>query len=427
MIKYRKAEEMKDSGTPWLGEISKEWDVKKLKHVLRISSHSKHLASEGKPEGPYRFYTSSQNKVLFRDTFDVEEEAIVLGTGGVMSVHYQNAPYSYSNHCLSLFDEGECSCLRFIYYSLVYRREILNDIGFRGIGLKNLERGFLSTFPVSLPLKEEQQKIANYLDIKTAQFDRVIEGKEKLIAKLEEAKKSLISEVVTGKVKIADGKLVERDLSEMKDSGVEWLGMVPREWEIKKIKHVAKLREKKTKCNDSLKYIGLENIEAKTGKYLESKGEVFIEGVCNTFKKNDVLFGKLRPYLAKSMISHSEGYCSSELLVIESLLIDPRLLKHLLLDNKFISLVNSSTYGAKMPRANWSFIREIKMPLYGREEQLSIYEFIENYDSKVSRTKDQIKQQIQKLKQAKQSLISEAVTGKIDLRDWKINEGEKLQ
>jgi type I restriction enzyme S subunit len=84
---------------------------------------------------------------------------------------------------------------------------------------------------------DEQRKIANFLDIKTAQFDSIIAKKEQLITKLEEAKKSLISEVVTGKVKIVDGQLVPRPPEEMKDSGVEWLGMIPNEWSLPKLKY----------------------------------------------------------------------------------------------------------------------------------------------------------------------------------------------
>ena len=90
-----------------------------------------------------------------------------------------------------------------------------------------------------LSLNSKQEKIANFLDEKTSQFDLIISKKEKLIERLEEAKKSLISEVVTGKVKVVktdDGyELIKRSSEEMKDSGVEWLGEIPKDWEVKKL------------------------------------------------------------------------------------------------------------------------------------------------------------------------------------------------
>ena len=83
--------------------------------------------------------------------------------------------------------------------------------------------------------KIEQLKIAEFLNIKIDKFDSIISKKEALIEKLDEAKKSLISEVVTGKVRVVktdDGyELVERTKEEMKDSGVEWLGDIPIEWD----------------------------------------------------------------------------------------------------------------------------------------------------------------------------------------------------
>ena len=93
---------------------------------------------------------------------------------------------------------------------------------------------------------KEQEKIANFLDEKASQFDLIISKKEKLIERLEEAKKSLISEVVTGKVKVVkndDGyELVKRNNEEMKDSGVEWLGEIPKDWEVKKLKYITDVK-----------------------------------------------------------------------------------------------------------------------------------------------------------------------------------------
>ncbi|MDL0413867.1 restriction endonuclease subunit S, partial [Clostridioides difficile] len=116
----------------------------------------------------------------------------------------------------------------------------------------------LSSVKIPIAFNLDQEKIANFLDEKTSQFDSIISKKEKLIERLEEAKKSLISEVVTGKVKVVktdDGyELIKRSSEEMKDSGVEWLGEIPKEWDIKRLRFLGKLQNGISKSSDSFGY-----------------------------------------------------------------------------------------------------------------------------------------------------------------------------
>ena len=226
--------------------------------------------------------------------------------------------------------------------------------------------------------------------------------------------------MVTGKVKVQviDNKyqVISRADDEMKDSGVEWLGKIPKEWEVKRLKRIVDLRNNKGVYISNQNYIALENIESKTGKYIEnSKEEIIVDGICNIFFENDVLFGKLRPYLAKCIITSNKGFCSSELLVMEPISIKSKLLKYIILNDKFIQLVDSSTYGAKMPRASWNFIGEILISYPHSHEQQLIVDFLDEKTAKIDSTIEKINLQIEKLKGAKQSLISEAVTGKIEV------------
>ena len=133
------------------------------------------------------------------------------------------------------------------------------------------------------------------------------------------------------------------------------------------------------------------------------------------FDCNSVLFGKLRPYLAKCIVTETTGICSDEFLVLKSKKLLSTVLKYIMLDAYFIDLVNSSTYGAKMPRVNWDFISNMKIPVMDMEEQLLIKNFIDDRKTKIDTIINKTKLQIEKLKEAKQSLISEAVTGKIEV------------
>ncbi len=141
-----------------------------------------------------------------------------------------------------------------------------------------------------------------------------------------------------------------------KDSGVEWLGEIPEGWGVKRIKLASPIiNEKIDLVNQNFQYIALENIESWTGRFKESNSEIQPESLVNIFCKNNVLFGKLRPYLAKVYHTSNNGVCSSEFFVLKPKDITPNYLFEYLLNREFIDIINSSTYGAKMPRANWDF------------------------------------------------------------------------
>src|SRR5699024_8267162 len=137
----------------------------------------------------------------------------------------------------------------------------------------------------------------------------------------------------------------------LKDSGIEWIDKIPQHWEIRRLKTLLSIRNEKAEYNGEI-YIGLENVLSFLGKYNLTEDFV-VEGISNKFYSGDLLFGKLRPYLAKSTIVDFNGLCSSEFLVMQNFKGDNRYLLRLLLSYWFIDIVNSSTYGAKMPRASW--------------------------------------------------------------------------
>ncbi|MEA3238385.1 MAG: restriction endonuclease subunit S, partial [Candidatus Bipolaricaulota bacterium] len=86
-----------------------------------------------------------------------------------------------------------------------------------------------------------------------------------------------------------------------KDSGIEWLGQIPAHWESRRLKYGVALRNEKREADSDTLYIGMENVESWTGKLLETELEV--EGDGSRFSSGDVLFGKLRPYLAKALLA----------------------------------------------------------------------------------------------------------------------------
>ena len=195
-----------------------------------------------------------------------------------------------------------------------------------------------------------------------------------------------------------------------KDSGVEWLGEIPEHWEVKRLKWKTILVSNKLSSKGSdLTYIGMENIESWTGKRISADNEV--EGLANHFAKGNILFGKLRPYLAKVYLAEEEGICSTELIVVK-----PKLetrggyIKYVFLSSHFIGLVDSSTYGTKMPRANWDFIGNQLIPIPPNREQTRIADFLDRKTAQIDQAITQKERLIALLQERRQVMIHQAVT-----------------
>ena len=263
-----------------------------------------------------------------------------------------------------------------------------------------------SQIKLVLPPKADQEKIVSFLDTETSRIDNLIAKQEKLIELLEEQRKSIISHAVTKGL---------NPNAPMKDSGVEWLGEVPESWVEQKIKFISKLINEKT--SEKSNVIALENIESWTGKYIETESSFESDAV--KFKKNDVLFGKLRPYLAKVYLVENQGEAVGDIYVLRpNKLIHPQFLKFFMLSEKFIDYVNSSTNGTKMPRANWDFIGCISIFLPHIKVQHEIVEYLESAVLKIELIINKQISLIEKLKEYRSSIISHAVTGKIDVREF---------
>lgn len=193
-----------------------------------------------------------------------------------------------------------------------------------------------------------------------------------------------------------------------KDCGVEWLGEIPEHWKVCRTKNIVSLINDRA-LDSSLKKVALENIESGTGKYLETDSEY--EGEGTLFHKNDILFGKLRPYLAKVYKTEFEGQSVGDIYVFRGKEgINPDFLKYTFISDLFISVVDGSTYGAKMPRANWEFISNLKIAIPSLEEQTQIASYLDYTVDKIDNLISAKEKQVEDLQQYRSSIISEAVT-----------------
>ena len=297
------------------------------------------------------------------------------------------------------------------YYYAYYMRDLALS-GFivslaKGIRERSTDFRFNDFAELLLPFPdyEEQIRIANFLDKKTEQIDEAIAIKEQQISLLKERKQIIIQQAVT--------QGLDPNVP-MKDSGVDWIGKIPEHWEIKPLKHILKLKNLKIEAGKSnLEYLGMECVNSFDGTKNEIKSEA--DGLSTFFQVGDILFGKLRPYLAKVYVADFEGVCSTEFLVYEVKRGSNAFFSKLMLSNGFISVVDASTYGSKMPRASSGFIGNLNIVNPPFEEQIKISSFIDKQNELFDMNISLQKAQIEKLKEYKTTLINSAVTGKIKI------------
>lgn len=203
-------------------------------------------------------------------------------------------------------------------------------------------------------------------------------------------------------------------MTKMKESGIDWIGQIPEEWEMSKIRYLVTTRSEKRITDSSVPYIGLENIESQTGKFVKTgiqvdKSENIVVEI------GDVLFGKLRPYLRKYWRATFTSTASSEFLVFQSSELDMNFLYYAIQSDSFIEEVNTSTYGSKMPRASWEYIKNMRIAFpTSLVEQQKIADFLDKKTAQLDKVKSLLEEQIQKLKDYRASLIYETVTKGLD-------------
>lgn len=295
---------------------------------------------------------------------------------------------------------------RFLYYYMDRNPLLLrNDDGLNQTHLSNSD---FKNCPIFIPSLEEQKSIVSFLEHETIKIDSLIVEQEKLIELLKEKRQAVISHVVT--------KGLDSSVN-MKDSGIEWIGEIPSHWETKKLKWCVRLLSDKTSRKTNL--IALENVESWTGRFIETGLDYEGDGVA--FEFNDILFGKLRPYLAKVMLAKKSGEAIGDFYVLrpkEFMLAE--FLHAVLLRKELIDLISGASYGSKMPRASWEFIGEMAIAYPTSDEQKSLVSFIKEQNFRLDELTQKARQAINILQERRSALISAAVTGQIDVQDTAI-------
>jgi len=419
-----------ETGIPWLGELPSHWGYRQLGFISnRVSvglviNPSTYVTDEGVPfllGGDVRDFqiditecnrcpAEVSDGVLRKSRLSSDDLVVVrVGYPGVAAVV---PPELEGSNCASMMivrKHGRYSSrwLAYVFNSQIGRDQV--GIVQYGAAQKQFNIGHAVKFRFPFPPLDEQRAITAFLNRETAKIDRLMAVRRKQVECLQEQRTAVIHHAVT---KGLDPQ------AKMKPSGDDWLGNVPEGWTVKRLKFWVKhISTQVSVMPDGHAYIALEHVEGKTGRILPNESADFDSSV-KLFKANDVLFGRLRPYLAKVALPDFDGVGVGEFMVLraDQQELSPRYLQLRLLTPNFIDLVDGSTQGAKMPRANWSFVGDIKVAFPLRADQDAVVAHIDRETTKLDTLITKFRRELELLTEYRASLISHAVTGKIDVR-----------
>ncbi len=412
-MKYKKYPSYKDIGVVWLGEIPELWDARRLGFYFderreKVSDKVFSPLSVTKNgivpqlENAAKSDDGDNRKKVCKGDFVINSRSDRKGSSGLSAL---NGSVSLINTVIQPKNINE-NYIHYLLKSQPFQEEYYRYGKGIVADLWSTNYSEMKNIIICSPTLEEQQQMAIFLDKATAKIDTLIEKQTKLIELLKEKRQAVISHAVT--------KGINPNVP-MKDSGVEWLGEIPEHWEAKKLKFVLKLLNKKEKISNQI-IIALENIESWSGKYIESESNY--QGDDVAFCVGDILFGKLRPYLAKVFLCSFDGIAFGDLLAYRPTKdYASKYGFYSLISEDFIKIVDSSTYGTKMPRASSEFLSEMRLTVPPLKEQQQIVNYLDEKTLKIDTLIEKSKKSIELLKEKRAALISAAVTGKIDVRE----------
>lgn len=431
-----KYEKYKDSGIKWIGEIPEHWEVVRLGNLGKFSSsgidkkiyegekiikiinytdvygnishelYQKKYMEVSASDNQIKRHVVSKGDLIFTPSSETVDE---IGISAVVKEELVNTSFSY--HVLRFHFNSDIE----VYFN--YRKYLCNNhVAYnyfssraRGTTRKTLNRNDFKDVLVFLPPLYEQEKIANYLDNKTAKIDAIINSLEEQLDKLEQYKRELISETVT--------KGLNKNVS-MKESGVDWIGEIPEHWEVEKIKWNFEIvkrqdgREDRPVLSITQKGIKIKDIEKNDGQMAESyENYQLVEIGDYAMNSMDLLTGWID-------CSKYEGVTSPDYRVFR--------LKNPGESNRhYFNYLFQMCYTRRIfyrlgqgvsNLGRWRLQREpflnMMIPILPKEEQDQIASYIKEKDIQIGKIKKQIELQIEELKDYRKIIIHDAVTGK---------------
>ena len=408
-----KYESYKDSGVEWIGKVPSHWVVAAFKRKITINNgkdYKDFLDEEIYP------VMGSGGCFAYCSKYMFDGEALLLGRKGtIVKPLYINGKFWAVDTMFYATPHKDLNCKFAYYLALTFPFQLYST----STALPSMTQTDLGNNPVAFPPIVEQQAIALYLDKKCEEIDRAIDTQKKKIELLNELKQTIITNAVT--------RGLNPD-APMKDSGAEWIGKIPKHWKLKRLKYISTIKGRIgfrgytvadlvpegegafviggkhiNKCvlnTDSPDYISWD-------KYYESPEIMVAFG--------DIVMAQ-RGSLGKVAIIDKEiqeATINPSLVLLKEIKCNNKYLYNYLVSratNTLIELLNTAT---AVPMISQNQIENMPIPLAPPTEQLDIVKYIDEQSSIIDAKISKTNRRIELLNELKQSIIIEAVTGKI--------------
>ncbi|ELY5937747.1 restriction endonuclease subunit S [Cronobacter malonaticus] len=417
MAKYKAYPEYKDSGVEWLGLVPKSWTVCRLKNLATIKNGQDYKSVQTDDGYPVM---GSGGQFTFASKFMYDKPSVLLGRKGTIDKPlYINEPFwTVDTMYYTELNEGfDAKYVHYLALTIQFSRYSTNT------ALPSMTQEHLSNYKFSVPKAEsERKKITEFLDLETKKIDNLIEKQQQLIELLKEKRQAVISHAVT--------KGLNPDVP-MKDSGVEWLGEVPEHWGVTRAKFISKIfvpqRNKPELNSDSgISWVTMENMSqhyitsshqrvsdlaaSQSGSKILPKGAVIASCVGNfgvaAINKIDVIINQqLQAFQPVNVIADY-------------------LLAMVSISKNYFELIGTA---ATLIYVNKEGFENLPVLVPPESEQISICKFIDDNNEKFELLIDHSINQINLLQERRTALISAAVTGKIDVRDWVVPDTQDVE
>lgn len=288
---------------------------------------------------------------------------------------------------------------KYVFHYLIYQKEAFINKS-KGGAQPNLSQEIIKKHEIPLPPIKEQQRIVNIIESLFAKLDRAKELIENTLAQFEQNKMAILHKAFTGELTAKWRKENNIDLSSWKKC------------ELKEVFKVVKDKYNPQTENQIVNYIGLENIETSKG-IISKNNSSEVKSIKTKFKKDDVLYGKLRPYLNKHDVVNFDGICSTDILVFRFNDINTaKYINYYFNLPMFIQYAVENSSGINLPRVSEKTISKYKISLPTIEEQQEIVNILDNLLAKYNKIKN-LEQQLEKIELLKKAILAKAFRGEL--------------
>lgn len=406
----------KDSGIEWIGEIPEDWGVCSIRYLFSMGRGRVISQGELVENGHYPVY-SSQTKndgcMGFIDTYDYDYSQLTWTTDGANAgtVFLRKGQYNCTNVCGTLKPKKDTINLEYQKFAIEFISTYHKRADINGYKIMNNEMADIKTL---IPPQSTQHQIADFLDKRCSKIDELIANNQSQIDKLKEYKQSVITQAVT--------KGLDPNV-ETKDSGIDWIGQIPKNWEVNRIKYCSTYNDdvlkEDTNPNTIINYVDIGSVSLENGiEHIEKY--LFYNAPSRARRRTqigDIIISTVRTYLKAIASINQEGLIVSTgfCVIRPNNKINKKYFEYFCKSDIFTTNVSKFSYGISYPAITSNILTSFAITEPNLNEQQQIADYLDKKCSQIDSLIEIKQQKIEKLQEYKKSLIYEYVTGKKEI------------